>query len=318
MLTKKNKDYFTWEAQKSGPKGYPMKMIRATLFFKGSDSGLYVPNGTSWGKWGEGFANHPEVENYLPDRLEVVFYSYAENQTYKGVFDLPYDKLVELFQWGIENPFKRFKHSQPQFRKIVVAVAPGGSVGVWVSGPDEQREVFFGQAEKYDLSLSSVFEVPFRNDTEAETFRVEVLQESIGVEAYNNFLKEGIPFDIWQRYRKPYQWVIESFYEKELTDHYATLIDGTRSSVLFDYSQVNETTIPSFIQFYYGPKLYDVHLDDYETITAFEALDAIEGLKPEERLIHIEMTPRLPKNTSTVRLYNAKHSIELKKFIFKD
>jgi hypothetical protein len=60
-----------------------------------------------------------------------------------------------------------------------------------------------------------------------------------------------------------------------------------------------------------------VKLDDYETIAAFEQLDAIEGLTPEERLIHIEVNPVLPRENSTVRLYNAKHSIVLEKTVFK-
>lgn len=161
MFTKKNDQHFTWEAQKSGPSGYPMKMIRSTLYFKGEETGLYVPTGTSYGKWGDGFANHPEVTHNLPDRIEVTFYSYAENQAYHGMFDLPYDMLVEQFQWGVDNPFKRLKHSQPQFSKFVVAIAPGGTVGLWIAGLGEQREVIVAQARKtgdeFKLCISSTF-----------------------------------------------------------------------------------------------------------------------------------------------------------------
>ena len=276
-----------------------------------------MPTGTSYGKWGEGFANHPEVTSKLPDRLEVTFYSYAENQTYHGMFELPYDKLVELFQWGVDNPFKRLKHTQPQFTKFVVAIAPGGTVGLWIAGPGEQREILVAQAKKLERNLSSVFQVPFRSAEEAETFRLEVLEGNIGEAQFKNIQENGVPFDIWQRYRKPYQWVVESASKTPFTDLFLTQINGERSDVLYDYSKINNLTAPSLLNFYHGPKLYTLNLDDYETIVAFERLDAIKGLKPEERLIHIEVTPTLPKENSTVRLYNGKGSIVLEKAIFK-
>lgn len=317
MFSKKNNQHFTWEAKKSGPKGFPVEILRGKLYFKEENDGLPIPSGPSDGKWGEGFANHPEVTHNLPDRLEVTFYSYAENQAYHGMFDLPYDTLVEQFQWGVDNPFKRLKHSQPQFSRFVVAIAPGGTVGLWIAGPGEQREVIIAQAEKLEMSLSSVFQVPFGSAEEAEEFRVRVLKKDVGDEQFQDIQQNGVPFDIWQRYRKPYQWIVDSGSTTKFTDLYLTQINGERSSVLFDYSQINTLTAPSFIRFYHGPKLYILNLDDYETIAAFERLDAIEGLKPEERLIHIEVTAKLPKETSTVRLYNAKGSIVLKKAIFK-
>lgn len=316
MFNKKSNQHFTWEAQKSGPKGFPVEILRGKLYFKDKESGLSIPSGPSDGKWGEGFANHPEVTNNLPDRLEVTFYSYAENQAYQGTFDLPYDKLVELFQWGVDNPFKRLKHSQPQFSKFVVAVAPGGTVGLWIAGPGEQREILFAQADKLEMSLSSVFQVPFRSEEEAEAFRVRVLEKDVGDKQFQNIQQNGVPFDIWQRYRQPYQWVVESANATPFARLYITQINGERSSVLFDYSKVNNLTAPSFIRFTHGPNVYELNLDDYETIAAFEYLDAFEGLKTGERLIHIEVTAKLPAETSTVRLYNAKGSIELTKAVF--
>jgi len=177
--------------------------------------------------------------------------------------------------------------------------------------------VFFGNAEKIDMSLSSVFQVPFGNKDEAETFRLEVLQETVGEEQYNNIQKNGPPFDIWQRYREPFQWIIEAKNNAPIKGLYVTHINGEFFKTKTDSPQINNASIPSFIRFRFASKLYDINLDDYETIVAFEYLDAIEGLKPEERLIHIEVSPTLPVESSTVRLYNAKHSIVLEKAVFK-
>jgi len=130
----KNPKEFSWGAQKSGPKGYPVNILSAMLFFKDEEGGLPVPSGPSDGKWGSGISNHPHVERSLPDRLEVSFYSYAENQAYHGTFDLPYDKLVEFFQWGVDNPTVMGNMSLPIFTRFVVGIAPGGTVAVWIKG----------------------------------------------------------------------------------------------------------------------------------------------------------------------------------------
>lgn len=317
IAMKKNNQQFTWGAQKSGPKDYPMEMISGTLYFKGEERGLPIPTGTSYGKWGQGFANHPHVTQNLPDRLQVTFYSYAENKTYRGTFDLPYDKLVELFQWGVDNPKIMGDSSFPLFNKFVVAIAPGGTVGVWINGHGSQLEMFFGQAEQIDMSLSSVFEVPFRSDQEAETFRSEVLLESVGEVQFNNIQENGVPFDIWERYRKPYQWIIQVENSVAIKNFSVRHINGEFIKPKKDYLVEQFLPIPSFINFFFGSTLYELALDDYETITAFEQLDAIEDLKPEERLIHIEISPVVPRENSTVRLYNAKQSIVLKKTKFK-
>ena len=309
---------YTWRAEKSGPSVYPMKMISAMLYFKGEESGLPVPTGTSYGKCGWGFAIHPKIKRALPDRLAVTFYSYSENQTYHGEFALPYDEMVTLFQWGIDNKVKRASYLLAQFKIFVVGIAPGGSVGVWISGPNEQREVFFGQAEKIDKSLSSVFEVPFESEQQAEQFRAEVFREDVGEVVFNDIQTNGVPFDIWQRYRKPYHWIIDGFNNTLLTGVRVTHINGERTKLKegADFTIARYMTIPSRIVFDSGGKYYELDLDDYETIVAFEQLDAIEGLTEEEKLIHIEMTPKLPRNQSTVRIYNTKLSIELKKAAF--
>ena len=106
-------------------------------------------------------------------------------------------------------------------------------------------------------------------------------------------------------------------WEASITDFRTRRVNGERKSSQHVYQQAQNLPIPDYIVFYSGPKLYEAYLDDYETIVAFEQLDAIEGLTPEEKLIHIEMSPISPRENSTVRIYNAKQSIELKKALFK-
>ena len=312
---------FTWGTSKCGPKGYPLDILSGTMYFKGEETGLGLATGTVMGTWGDTFAKTSLVHKKLPDRFDITFYSYAENQSYRGEFDLPYDKLLALFQWGAENAVQVGDEKRPIFNDLVVGVAPGGTVAVWVYGNQEQREVFVGQAKKIDLVLDYVFQVPFRSDEEAEQFRVKVLEKNIGPIRFKELAKNGIPFDIWQRYRQPYHWLVDLAVPAKFDDISLGFINGERYALNesngLDYKKVNYLHLPTDVFLRVNGKPYVFRFDDYETILAFEELAAIEGLTEEELVVHIEITPRVPREMSTVRLYNTKHSITLKKTVFK-
>src|SRR5690625_7350708 len=77
----------------------------------------------------------------LPDRLDIKFFSYTENQFYHGKFELPYDDIRRLFkEWDRLN-------DRPAYNRIMTGVAPGGAVAVWLTGQVKTTEVFFGKAE---------------------------------------------------------------------------------------------------------------------------------------------------------------------------
>ncbi|MDA7747415.1 DUF2931 family protein, partial [Psychromonas sp.] len=139
-MTSKNE--FEWSVSKSGPSKYPVEILSGTLYYKGLEQGHGISTGAVGGGWGTGHSSTTPVTKILPDRLDILFYSYLENQSYRGQFELPYDKLVELFQWGIDNPKKRGNTYLPMFSDFIIGVAPGGTVGIWLAGQDEQREVF--------------------------------------------------------------------------------------------------------------------------------------------------------------------------------
>jgi len=311
---------FTWATSKCGPKGYPLKILSGTLYFKGEDSGLSLASGAVNGTWGDSFAGTSSVKAKLPDRFDITFYSYAENQSYRGEFDLPYDKILTLFQWGEKNATRIANEKRPIFSEFVVGITPGGTVAIWVFGQNEQREIFFGKAEKINLVLDYVFDVPFDDDNEADQFYREVLVDSMNAERLKKMKESGLPLDLWQRYRKLYHWQMELSVAAKFDNISISFVNGEIFKLNerngLDYKIPQHLHVPAGMFFRVNNKPYEFRFDDYETIEAFEALDAIEGLTEEEKLIHIEISPRVDQVTSTVRLYNAKHSIELKKTVF--
>src|SRR5690625_6866949 len=52
----------------------------------------------------------------LPDRLDIKFFSYTENQFYHGVFELPYERILSLFSEGSLNK------EDPTYYRIMVGV----------------------------------------------------------------------------------------------------------------------------------------------------------------------------------------------------
>ncbi len=152
----KNDTKFVWDATESAPKHYPMEIIRGTFVYQGEEEhGLYIPSGgTLKAGWGEPISSHVtgEKNKPLPDRLDIIFFSYAENQFYKGEFELPYEKILAFFRQGVaDNP------DNPTYSSIMAGIAPGGVVAVWVIGRESYHEVFFGRAEKIDLDPGRAF-----------------------------------------------------------------------------------------------------------------------------------------------------------------
>lgn len=84
----KNDAKFEWGATESAPKHYPMKIIRGTFIYHGeAEEGLYIPSGGTLKKgWGQSISSHSVGERLKPlsDRLMIIFFSYVEEQFYKG------------------------------------------------------------------------------------------------------------------------------------------------------------------------------------------------------------------------------------------
>lgn len=307
----KNKTHFEWLATESAPKNYPMKVLSGTFYYHNENGGLYVPDAASINAgWGTGVSTHVVGEDYkaLPDRLDIRFFSYTENKMYHGSFDLPYDKILALFKAGVAK-----NKEDPTFKKIMVGIAPGGSVAVWVTGY-ETREVFFGKAEPYEGVFTNSLNNPVDN---VEEYSRQVLENSLSPEILVHIRKNGIPFDQWQNYRKQYHW-IPTFVQQQRPKYVGVaFFTGEDYKINFPIKDVTEKEsrpVPMQISFAYliagetMPDFYTLRFDEEEIFSAFEKLG-------DEELIYIESDPKLPKASTAIRIFNSKQSIQLKKII---
>ncbi len=318
----KNSTTFDWEATESAPKHYPMEIITGRFIYKDeAERGLYIPSGGTLRKgWGESISSHVVGPKFkpLPDRLKITFYSYAERQFYKGEFALPYDKILALFREGVAMHKARNdpaeKDYAPDYSVIMAGIAPGGVVAVWVGGSGNYIEVFFGQAEKINLDPSAAFALPFKDKEQSDTYVKEVMEGVLTPAELESLKRDGVPFDLWSRYRNRYEW-LPSGAINQTEDITVSFVNGESEREWFwnDKNVVNKPRpVPSQMLFTapIGDRkvIFEVKFDEFETMAAFEKLGA-NGQK-----VYLNFEPRLPRSQIKIRLYNDKESIELKKF----
>lgn len=155
--------------------------------------------------WGKGRSSHivgPDLKP-LPKSLKITFFSYTEDKFYRGRFDLPYEKILSMFQEGYISPRDGERITYDQ---IIAGVAPGGAVSVWLSGIDKSTEIFYGKAEEdKDIKWTSIVDNP--DITREEFIQIEIKDSLKTPEAVEALRKKGIPIGRWKNYHKKcYQW----------------------------------------------------------------------------------------------------------------
>ena len=315
-----NATKFDWQASESAPKSYPMKIIAGNFYSPNGDS-LYVPDGVKLHHgWGRGRSSHVVGEDLkaLPNRVSLSFFSYTENQFYRGDFALPYDKILALFQAGHYSP-KDEDHIT--YNEITVGVAPGGAVSVWVVSLDRSVEVFFGYAEKEEGNWKWINDNP--NITREEYIRMGIDEsleaEGLTPEAVTALKQRPLPFGLWERYhQRRYRWqpVFTNMPVYGGRIDYIKYYNGER-----DYIDIPVTNnkaeatraVPSLLDFTWDrppakPLRLKLFFNETEIFAAFEKLGSQnQPLQFEMRIEKIN-----GKNDFTLWLKNEKESIEIK------
>jgi len=226
--------------------------------------------------------------------------------------------MVTLFQKAVAE-YNPSDELEPYYTKIMVGVAPGGVVSVWVNGA-RTREVFFGQAKRVDIDPSEAFDFPFSSKEESDTYMRLGLEEEVTSAQLKKIGEQGIPFDLWARYRKQYAWTM---LPTKTNQRLISFIHLQGNSVdVDDYGDLEVAGgfdfIPEYISFAVGRDVYEVNFDDIEILEAFEQLASHVELSEPDRVIRLEFDLKEDQTTSTVRLFNAAQSITLKKAVFTE
>ena len=305
---------YIYQASESAPEKYVMTIVAGSLGFDGGSRS--IPNGSDIDNgWGTGASSHVvETTAPPPKSLGITFFSYHENQFYRGRFELPYDKIAKLMKEGHYSP-KTDKHIT--YDTFVVGVAPGGAVAVWAESLDKTIEVFFGQAEKVEEEWSVI--TSNRSMPREEYIRRAIKDSLKTPEAIATAKKNGPPIGLWSRYRTRYNWqpVFTGLTLKNGRISTIKYFNGERDYM--DYPLDKATTastraIPSEMVFVGAPtgskeKLVELYFNETEIFDTFKKL----GGNNQPLQLEMRVETEGGKNNFTINLRNDKESIQLKR-----
>lgn len=191
---------YEWLPTANAPEFYPTYIHDGHFYLEDGNS-VYIPtafvNSNGWGNTGSTHSQGDDLKA-LPIKIDITWASYMEKKFYTGSWDMPIDTLKKLFEKGTIG-WRTGKVSN--YNEIRVSCAPGGIVVVWVYGDDQQIEVARFQAKETHVAMEDL--IPANPTLSYEKYFDR--SESVP-EAYENLKKNGIQYDIWDIYRKKYNW----------------------------------------------------------------------------------------------------------------
>jgi Protein of unknown function (DUF2931) len=212
MPTKVEK--FDYQPTISCPLGYPVDVYQGGLEAEdGGFESLYLGTHTGKGGWGSTGRSASSGLKTVPNRLNVIWISYAENQFYAIDCDINYKKMVEKFKEGYQASGYFFngggEYKLETYDYIVVGFAPGGVVVVWLSGGGKQVEIGRYQGSKTKVPANEIAKLDshrhllFEEDYVKETMtNTQIVPQEVQ-EANKN---KPIPYGLWDTYRERYSW----------------------------------------------------------------------------------------------------------------
>ena len=313
-----NKKY-EWLPTECAPKMYPVWIVSG--YFSSEEKIVaFVPNydfvDNGWGKHGSTELVGSELKS-LPDELFIEWFSFTENKFYKGTFSLPKDTITALMERGFPVIDKRLHQT---YRYLLVGLAPGGTVAVWLRSSDGWvTEVGYYQAEETTRTLESflgelrtwgwVQELDMdTKDVTQEDFRNSFLYNNESrAGRYLDSIQGKIPFGLWDKYREKFLFRVRMDYDdpNAMTDRIKSEYYNGEEEYIQIYPQNdNGFKMRARIRFFntywsFGRTLQEttVMMDETELMEAYNTL--YEGNPNRE----IELRVHVNKENDFIRLW---------------
>lgn len=129
--------------------------------------------------------------------------------------ELPVDKMLALFREGFifKNSRKNDTIIHETYDRIVIGTAPGGVVVIWLDGGLKRVEIGRYQAKETYVDRNKFYRNP--KDLTQEEFYEEGFDIDVPIEIQKKIRRDGIPFGLWDNYRKKYHWRFNCTFYKE-------------------------------------------------------------------------------------------------------
>ena len=215
-------DKFHLSAGPCAAKGYPMT-IHFGAFVRSDGKTFPVPSGHEltglWGRSSIGWVVGDEQQP-APDSLEILYFSYLEDQFYKGHFALPQQRIHDLLQAGF---WDKLNDKATTYNELVVCVLPAGAVFVWLTGGGRQTLIGRYQA-------SAAPQLDFRRFYPSpETNRAQMLRDerAAAPPVVQAQLRAGpLTARQWDEYLPTYPWRVSFTQSLVLTNYKINFVNA--------------------------------------------------------------------------------------------
>ena len=310
------RETFKLSASPCAAKGYPMT-IHIGNFIRSDGKTFPVPSGHylegTWGLSSTSWAVGNE-QQAVPDSLEILYFSYLENELYEGTFALPQEKLYALLKAGYWNTGQA-----ETYKELTVCVLPKGGVYVWLTGAGRKEFIGRFQAARSAADFRRFVRTGDRA-LMARTARAEApaaVQEQVRAGTLSTRQ--------WDEYLKTYPWRVAfnqplvpySFYDIDYVNAERTFCPLTPDPAPFYRALLEPSPKPVprrlnlRLQAEHGAR-YFLRVDPFdeaETLAAFRALHAASPASP----ITLLYTFDKPLTKATLSLKNETKEIPLLK-----
>lgn len=306
---------YDWLPTECAPKDYPVEIVKGDFIFENGRT-LYIPDrqftNNGWGAFG---STHivGDAQKPLPKRLAITWFSFLEDKFYTGNFELPSEKLTKLFEEGYISPLTGKKK---EFDNILVGLAPGGGVAVWVMGDKVTKELVFLQAEDTSIAWPAFVDNP---EYPRKRYIATMLAQSMSPQEIAELRAQPLSGDLWKvNYRTAYQW------------HPSIIGKATASSILISYFNGEREYIsyedkveapenlgrpaPKSCSFYWQTPL-NIKMGaeiNFDTEEIFAALNKFSVLDP-KAMMTLQLRVNAADQTVSLFLSNDKVILELRK-----
>jgi len=224
-----NKENFSWGASVTSALDYPIEVHEGYLATKEKFITEFSNAGIEEDGWDVNGADMGSGGKSIPTLVSLTWVSYAEKKFWElDEATLPKEKMLDLFRKGFENydrVSKGLKHQT--YERIVVSVAPGGVVAVFLTGEHHRTEIARFKAKATHVEVNNFVPVPgtFKSQKEFYDWGFDKLLKK---EIREKIAKKGIPFGLWDTYGEKYNWKFtpEFYKEDKFDDLYLSCFNG--------------------------------------------------------------------------------------------
>jgi len=191
--------------------------------------------------------------------------------------DLPAAKILECFRKGFQAVNRGGDTAVPfvwdTYNQLVIGVAPGGVVVVWLQGAHFREEIGRYRAKDTIVSLDAFYRNP--DEENQQQFFDSWFKIAEPPAALETIKKTGITYGLWDEYRKKYSWRYRTqFYNDDKENEQDFEYYNGEQSILYkdeiNKRQYTLQALPYYIRAYFNHKSAEGYFDDKELMAAFK------------------------------------------------